>query len=215
MLGTVMVDRADPGDTIVLSYAGSSYQYVGPGADAEPDGKDEFLMLADAPWDGAFYEKLEQDGEFMISDDTLTAWMEAAADKNINVILLIDGCHGGGLLDREFANVSFLGASAEDEVVTEIEVDGRYHAAMSVAFADGIEGAADLNGDGFVTQRELYAKMSLDVHNLVSGRRQTPQFSPEVRSATNDLALFKLPQDVAKRASTIASRPWPVDRVAR
>lgn len=203
-----LVERASPGDTIVFSYAGSSHQFKGPNFADEADGFDEFLMLADAPWDADYYRSLESDVPSIISDDTLTNWMELAAARNINVILLIDGCHGGGLLDREFANVSFLGASAEDELVNEILVEDRYHAAMSVAFAEGIEGAADLNGDGFVTQRELYAKMSVDVLQLTNGAKQTPQFSPEVRAATNDLALFQLPPDIADRVEQIAQRPW-------
>ncbi|MEX0344030.1 MAG: caspase domain-containing protein [Rhizobiaceae bacterium] len=203
-----LVKRAKAGDTIVFSYAGSSHQYKGPNAADEADGLDEFLMLADAPWNAQVFEVLAHRVSSIISDDTLTDWMELAAEKNVNVILLIDGCHGGGLLDREFANVSFLGASAEDELVNEILVDGRYHAAMSVAFADGIEGAADLNGDGFVTQRELYAKMSFDVHDLIKGAKQTPQFSPDIFTATNDLALFKLPDDISARTKAIAKKPW-------
>ena len=30
----------------------------------------------------------------LLSDDDLTRWMEAAAEKNVNVVLLVDGCHG-------------------------------------------------------------------------------------------------------------------------
>ncbi len=210
-----LVERANAGDTIVFSYAGSSHQFKGPNAGAEEDGWDEFLMLADAPWNEGFYKALNRDLSIIISDDTLTEWMELATAKNVNVILLIDGCHGGGLLDREFANVSFLGASAEDELVNEIQIDGRYHAAMSVAFAEGIEGVADLNGDGFVTQRELYAKMSLDVHGLIRGAKQTPQFSPKISAATNDLVLFKLPGDIAERKKAVAARPWLPIRFVR
>ncbi len=203
-----LVERASSGDTIVFSYAGSSYQFRGPNAGSEEDGKDELLMLADAPWDAAHYETLDLDSPNIISDDKLTDWMELAAAKNVNVIVLIDGCHGGGLLDREFANVSFLGASAEDEVAYEIPYQGRQHAAMSIAFSEGIEGGADLNGDGYVTQRELYAKMSLDVHQLLEGKKQTPQFGPEIAATTNDLVLFKLPHDIAERTSAIAAKPW-------
>lgn len=82
--------------------------------------------------------------------------MALAADRNVNVVLFVDGCDAGGLLDREFANVSFIGSSAEGEVVKEYEVEGRAHGLASVAFAAALEGAADYNGDGFMTQRELY-----------------------------------------------------------
>jgi hypothetical protein len=144
----------------------------------------------------------------IISDDALTEWMELAANKNVNVVLLVDGCHGGGLLDREFANVSFLGASEEDQFVVELSIGGRIHGAMSHAFAEGIEGAADLNGDGFVTQRELYSKISLEVLRL-AGEHQTPQFLPAVHKATHDLALFHVPADIAERRKKIVESPWP------
>lgn len=204
-----MVERAKPGDTLVFSFSGSSAQFRGANADKEPDGLDEFLPLADAGWQSDLLQSLTNDSPIIITDDALTEWMELAADRNINVILMIDGCHGGGMLDREFANVSFLGASLENELVMELIIGERYHAAMSYAFADGIEGKADLNGDGFITQQELYAHLSLEIALFLDGRKQTPQFSPAIGKAANDLALFRLPVDLSQRKATIAERPWP------
>lgn len=217
-----MVDAAQPGDTIVFSYSGSSVQISAPPG-GEPDGRDEVLLLAafdvaTATREGSLSDP--QDGS-IIYDDTLTEWMKMASDKNINVVFLVDGCHGGGLLDREFANVSFLGASAEDELVLEHVVDGRPHGLASVAFARGIEGAADYNGDRFVTQRELFHFVSESVLASAGGK-QTPEFLPAFEvvpdgrlvpvsqtARATDLPLFQLPADLANRAAKNLEAPFP------
>ncbi len=187
-----LMDKASPGDTIVFAYAGASFRAPGPGSASEPDGLDEYLALADTDWDVINAQRAVPDDGNSLSDNTITDWMEKAAQKNLNVVFLVDGCHGGGLLDRDFANISFIGASAEDEVVGEYEIDGQYHGAMSVAFADAVSGGADLNGDGFVTQRELFAKTRADLFAMVRFR-QSPQYLPTVDEAEPSLALFKVP----------------------
>lgn len=223
-----MVEDARPGDTIVFSYAGSSTQVAAP-VGTESDGRDEVLMLSEV--DAVVAKQMGNMSSApvgsLIYDDKLTEWMKMAADKNVNVVFLVDGCHGGGLLDREFANVSFLGASAEDELVMEYEVEGRKHGLASVAFAQGMEGSADYNSDGFVTQRELFHYVSAGV---VAGalRKQTPEFLPalaDLTTATNgltpvkhsvsaatDLPLFHLPSDIAVRIKANFDAPYPTDQ---
>jgi len=219
-----MVEDAMPGDTVVFSYAGSSAQ-VAAAPDKEPDGFDEVLMLSEID-----AMSLKETGDLnnapagaLIPDDKLTEWMKLASDKNVNVVFLVDGCHGGGLLDREFANVSFLGASAEDEVVMEHKVDGRSHGLASVAFSQGIEGSADYNRDGFVTQRELFHFVS---ESVFRGARQTqtPEFLPvfadmpdeegvapvKRRSGgATDIPLFSLPPDIESRVAGSFAVPYP------
>ncbi|QDZ01942.1 caspase family protein [Nitratireductor mangrovi] len=204
-----LVREAEPGDTIVFHYAGSSYWLENQNG-KEADGRDEFLMLADVPYDADFVKRIGISDPIIISDDTLTEWMEMAAEKNVNVVLVIDGCYGGGLLDREFANISFIGASAEDQSAAERKIGGRWHGIVSHAFADGLEGSADFNHDGFVSQRELYAKISLDVFGWRQFE-QTPQFLPDVRETTGELALFELPADLTARIEEIAARDWPAE----
>jgi uncharacterized caspase-like protein len=198
-----LVDKARAGDTIVFSYAGASFRAPAPADTTEADGKDEYLALADADWNMFDNGNEAPDDGTNLSDDVVTEWMELAAAKNLNVVFLVDGCHGGGLLDREFANISFIGASAEDEFVQEYEIDGQYHGAMSVAFADAIRGAADYNGDGFVSQRELFAITEADLFSKVRFR-QTPQYVPAVAEAGGSLALF--------RTGTARSVPGAPDR---
>lgn len=186
-----MLAEARPGDTIVLSYSGVSGQRPAPAGSGEEDGKDEFLVLSGGNILDAKGDPASIAPDAVLSDDDLTRWMEAAAEKNVNVVLLVDGCHGGGLLDRQFANVSFLGASAEDELVIEYEVEGRKHGLASVAFAYGIGGYADYNGDGYVTQRELFTYVSRQLLNA-AGLEQTPQFLPALGVDAGDMPLFRL-----------------------
>jgi hypothetical protein len=201
-----MVADANPGDTIVFSYAGSSIQFPAIADTTEADGQDEALLLAGVDIDG-YRATGSLDPASVLLDDDLTRWMEMAADKNVNVVLLVDGCFGGGLLDRAFANVSFIGASAEDEPVAEYEIDGEMHGLASVAFAMGVEGLADLNGDGFVTQRELYLHVAAEVFKI-AGLKQTPQFLPTLAGEATDLPLFRLPADIAERRIAAAAHRW-------
>ncbi|WP_164742941.1 caspase family protein [Mesorhizobium sp. Z1-4] len=186
-----LVDQAKPGDTIVFSYAGASSHENVEGKPEEPDGRDEYLALADFDWNVLHQAGERPEASAVLYDDVLTGWMEKAAAKNLNVILVVDGCYGGGLLDREFANVSFIGGSAEDEVVLEYEVAGEYHGIVSALFSDAIDGAADRNSDGFVSQKELFAHIQARTFDYV-GFDQTPQFFPAVESSSTDLALFRI-----------------------
>ncbi len=193
-----------PGDTIVFSFSGQTGRRPAPGKAEESDGFDEFLKLANY---SAENDSDAKDDE-IITDDQLTAWLEVAANKNINVVLLVDGSSGGGLLDRPFANVSFIGASAEGQTTYVYQMDGRDHGAASASFAAAIEGTADLNGDGFISQRELFYLVSkgiLDVARL----RQTAQFSPAITGTgpgtATDIPLFRLPDRL--KAGTTAATP--------
>ncbi len=188
-----LVDKAAPGDTIVFAYAGGSFRAVADGGSRdEADGLDEYLMLADGDWEmlktGTVVDERYTGA---LRDNLVTEWMELAAAKNLNVVFLVDGCHGGGMLDREFANISFISASAEDEVALEFNIDGSVHGAMSVAFAKAIAGGADLNGDGFVSQEELFKVLRAEVFERVKFR-QTPEFYPPVAEAGRALPLLTL-----------------------
>jgi Caspase domain len=188
-----LVDKASPGDTLVFAYSGASAQLDGVGGAEEADGADEFLALAG--FDPAAYdpEALPPDQEIQLGgdillDNELTEMMEMAAAKNLNVVLLVDGCDGGGLLDREFANISFLGGTTEGGVVYEVSLDDEMHGAMSYAFAEALMGEGDLNGDGQVTQAELFADVAAQVYEIV-GPAQEPQFFPALDDASPSLAL--------------------------
>jgi uncharacterized caspase-like protein len=193
-----LVDQARPGDTVVFAYAGASSHIAAAGKPEEDDGRDEFLALAEFDWNGLHQAEYVPEASAILYDDVLTEWMEAAAAKNLNVVLVVDGCYGGGLLDREFANISFIGASAEDEVVLEYKIREEYHGVVSVLFSEAVDGAADVNGDGFVTQKELFGYLQTETFSFVQFE-QTPQFIPAVKEASTSLALFRASE---KRASS-------------
>ncbi|MBO6718063.1 MAG: caspase family protein [Rhizobiaceae bacterium] len=186
-----LVDQAKPGDTVVFAYAGASSHVAAPDKPEETDGRDEYLALADFDWNAIHRPDHVPDPSGVLFDDVLTEWMERAAAKNLNVVLVVDGCYGGGLLDREFANVSFVGGSAEDEVVLEYKIRDEYHGVVSALFSAAIDGAADINSDGFVTQKELFGYLQTETFEFVKFE-QTPQFFPDVPDASASLALFRV-----------------------
>lgn len=211
-----MLEAARPGDTIVLSYSGASLQ-LPDATGLENDGWQEALTLSSFDFPAARADRSSVRPDSVILDDEVTHWMEMAAERNINVVLLVDGCDGGGLLDREFANVSFIGSSAEGEIVYEYKIGGRLHGVASVAFAAALEGAADYNRDAFVSQRELYHYVAADILAAVQ-LRQNPQFLPVLAGPAkdgsglaSDMALFRLPADIAARVDANLERSYPGD----
>ncbi|MBX3531859.1 MAG: caspase family protein [Rhizobiaceae bacterium] len=185
-----LLAEAQPGDTIALTFSGNGAQEPDASESPEADGLREFLLV-NGPgalrWD-------TQIGEVTparkITDGQLTGWMAEAAEKNVNVLLLMDGCHGGGMLNREFANVSFIGASQEDQVATERLFDGKRYGLASYVFANAISGAGDFNGDGFVTQQELFAYVDENVYRM--NYHQVPQLLPPIDGSAPGLALLNV-----------------------
>lgn len=184
-----LLDDADPGDTIVFTFSGQGTQEPAPDKPNEKDGLRDFLILPGPTPLDKFSTFTEFDLDRKLTDDIFTEWMAAAARRNVNVIVLIDGCHAGGILDREFANVTFFGASQEDEVAMEQDFEGERQGLASYVFARGIMGGADLNNDGYVTQRELFAYGDQNVFHMSAGR-QNPQFYPMIEASSPGLALL-------------------------
>lgn len=204
-----MVARAAPGDTVVLTFAGQSFA---PRIRTEEgDGKRSMLLLAEARLDDsalstyASDEAIEEEDwiahlEQVITARDMTEWMEMAAARNLNVVVFVDGCHAGGMLLREFSNVTFIAATDIDGLAIEKEVDGQQQGIASAAFAEALKGAADSNGDGLITRSELFAWMDARVSVLSSqvgqAPLQRPVVQPDLPSASFvDLPLFTTPQN--------------------
>ncbi len=198
-----LVEDAQPGDTVFFTFSGSGYRE--PRGDTAADGEDRrtvlllsgstpieaYQKLADEAGNGQSGYELIEPGR-KLTDDIFTAWMEKAARKNVNVIVLIDGCHAGGILDREFANVSFFGAAQESELAREQRFGGDVQGLASFVFAQAISGAADLNGDGYLTQRELFAYGDQNIFHISAGR-QNAQFYPTLPTSSPGLVLVSVP----------------------
>jgi hypothetical protein len=81
------------------------------------------------------------------------------------------------LTEDDFENVTFVGAVAENKLTPEVTIEGEKRGALSWAFARALEGRADKNGDGQVSEFELIGYLVPAVHALVESQ-QTPQVLP-------------------------------------
>jgi hypothetical protein len=81
------------------------------------------------------------------------------------------------LAETDFNTVTFVGAVAEDKLTPEVTIDGEKRGALSWAFARALEGRADKDGDGEVSEFELLGYIVPAVHALVESQ-QTPQVLP-------------------------------------
>ena len=85
-----LLSRAEPGDTLVLTYAGHGGQEKERVPGSEEDGKDEVLLL------GGFRSSGERSRERII-DDEIHQWLLDAGRKELQVVFVADACHAGTL----------------------------------------------------------------------------------------------------------------------
>jgi len=147
--------KAQPGDTIVFTYAGhGSHEPEPMGRHDEADGLNEnFLLGKFLPFGPGTKER--------ILDDEMFEWVQEADKKGVKVVFVADSCHSGGmersasapgvrfrkmetptiaadqlplpppeiskLTEDDFDNVTFVGAVAEDKLTPEVTIDGRTH----------------------------------------------------------------------------------------
>ena len=87
-----LLERAEEGDTLVLTYAGHGWQEPERVPGSESDGQDEALLL------GGF--DVEGDGHReRILDDEIHRWLLDAGRKGLRVVFVADSCHSG-TIDR-------------------------------------------------------------------------------------------------------------------
>ena len=87
---TGLVRRSDPGDTLVLTYAGHGGQEPERVPGTERDGRDEVLLL------GGFRSTGPGTRE-RIFDDELNQWFVEAGEHGLKVVFVADSCHSGTL----------------------------------------------------------------------------------------------------------------------
>ena len=85
-----LLRRAEPGDTLVLTYAGHGGQERERVPGSERDGRDEVLLL------GGFRSKGPGTRE-RIFDDELNQWFVEAGARGLRVVFVADSCHSGTL----------------------------------------------------------------------------------------------------------------------
>ena len=211
-----LLRRAEPGDTLVLTYAGHGGQERERVPGTERDGRDEVLLL------GGFRSKGPGTRE-RIFDDELNQWFVEAGARGLRVVFVADSCHSGTLtrsvdsrapqpslrtaaytisddmlsLDlpetaaavdvADLAHVSFLAAGQEHEQVPEIALP-EPRGALSYIFARAVEGEADIDDDGVLRRDELWRFVRENVRMLAEAR-QTPNLLPNTRGGESVLRL--------------------------
>lgn len=201
--------RAAPGDLLVISFAGHGSNEPEHVAGSEEDGRDEnFLLAGFAPRGRAAAER--------IRDDEIAELLQRSAD--LEVIFVADACHSGtvtrdldpvlgyryvtpeGIAEdplpppppageaTDDGVALFLAAVNEAEKVPEVIIDGVPRGALSYAFASGIRGEGDIDGDGTLTKGELEAHVRRTVR-LRSDGVQLPQSRPAGQEARPLMAV--------------------------
>ena len=85
-----LVQRSEPGDTLVLTYAGHGGQEPERVSGTERDGRDEVLLL------GGFRSTGPGTRE-RIFDDELNQWFVEVGERGLKVVFVADSCHSGTL----------------------------------------------------------------------------------------------------------------------
>lgn len=195
-----ILDKAAPGDTLIVTYAGHGSNEPEHTPGNEEDGLDEnFLLSGYSPYGKAAGER--------IRDDEIADLIAQRPD--LEVIIVADACHAGTVTrnlkpalgyryvsptriendplppppprpvggDGQSDVALFLAAVSETQKVPEFLIDGTPRGALSYAFAQGLRGAADHNGDQLLTKGELETHVRRTVR-IVSQGVQLPQAFP-------------------------------------
>ncbi len=199
---TRLAEQAQPGDRLIVTYAGHGSNEAEAIAGEEVDGRDENWLLAGfSPFGEAAGER--------IRDNEIAALI--GLNPAVQVILVSDSCHSGtvsreimpvlgyryyrtdGTLaddplpplppppaeGAEFGALAlYMGAVPDAEQVPEFLIDGAPRGALSWAFAAGLRGGADGDGDGVVSARELEGFVRTQVRDISRGL-QRPQIEAD------------------------------------
>ncbi|MGB6906242.1 MAG: caspase family protein [Methyloceanibacter sp.] len=200
-----LLAKAEAGDTIIFSYAGHGGQEPEPaGRHDEADGLNEnFLLGRFLPFGPGTRERILDDEMFewmqradkkkvkvvFVADACHSGGMERSASapgvrfrKMAVPAIATDElppspAEISKLSEDDFDSVTFVGAVAENKLAPEITIEGKKRGALSWAFARALEGRADKDGDGQVSEFELLGYLVSAVHALVESQ-QTPQVLP-------------------------------------
>lgn len=234
---TKIVTQASKGDTIIFSFAGHGSQEPEPeGRGEEVDGKNENFLLAGFETEGEgtreriiddeIFEWLKQADQkgvrvVFIADSCHSGSMHRSA--RAETVRFRNGDFGvitqdmldfppptaAKIKETDYDNVTFVGATSEDRLTPEVTIEGRKRGALSWAIARALEGRADKNRDGEVTQVELLGFVVPAVHAMVESQ-QTPQVAP---LRARSLSLFSVRSFEKKPEPKVEKQPEVVETV--
>ena len=205
-----LVDQAKADDVIIFTYSGhGSQEPEPPGRNGEEDGLNEnFLLAGYQPTGPGTRERIVDDEVFMwlkradnkgvrvvfVADSCHSGTMHRKVQnqsiryRNGNFLKLFNDLFRypdpdiATLSVDDFQNLTFVSATSDERLTPEVRIDGEWRGALSWAFARALEGNADRNRDGEVSQFELLRFIVPAVHAQVE-RQQTPQILPLSGSA--------------------------------
>ncbi|MEM5584947.1 caspase family protein [Roseibium sp. AS2] len=97
---------------------------------------------------------------------------------------------------KSLANVIYVGATVDGQVIPELVIAGQPRGALSWAFARGVEGRADLDKDGGISMEELSRFLQETVRVATEGR-QSPSLS--IGGQTRAAVLPRVVDDILER----------------
>lgn len=98
---------------------------------------------------------------------------------------------------QDLANVIYVGATVDGQVIPELMIAGEPRGALSWSFARGVEGRADLNRDGGISMLELTRFLKETVRVATEGR-QTPSLT--VGGASRAAVLPRVQDNILERS---------------
>ena len=214
-----------PDDQLIVSYAGHGINEPERIAGNEADGRDETLILSGfAPYGAAAGERIVDDeiaelialaGEgqtIFVADACHSGTLSRNTAPALGFRYVSVGRIEADPLPPPPPRVSaregreqtalFLGASDDSEKTPEFLIDGAPRGALSYAFAAGLRGGADADGDRILTKGEIETFVRRKVRNISQGS-QRPQVAP---AGEGDRVLIALPD----RAPESAPRANPM-----
>jgi len=196
--------QADEDDLVLVHFSGHGYQGADDNGD-EADGVDEFLALQDT--------RTAARDDTALRDDEFGRFLDRIASNH--VLVLFDSCYSGGLSrslppgarsttdasdwlgDLKLEGRLVLSASAEGEEA--FESPALEHGVFTHFLLQGLNGAADLNGDYRITLWELYEYVAAEVPVHVEAERNEPQH-PQLRGEGETRVLLSLNRQPAEVA---------------
>jgi hypothetical protein len=197
-----MLRQAQPGDTLILTFAGHGSQIRDIKPFDEKDGKDESLL---------FYDYNEKQG-FIIDDQLYSLFEKARAYK---IVLLIDACHSSGMVravrrntgrkrtgkyniipsipvlpsndadeNNKLSHVTHITAVSSDSLVVQETSFGKQHGALSWFFAKALNGEADRNKNRYLEPQELQGFLVEKVNDKMNNQQ-----IPKVQAGSKQVGI--------------------------